>query len=152
MPRSLSFSRALLKAGRFVLPSLLLLSCASAAEASPQSARAPRRRLAVCDPRTTSMRRVMGNRAALGPIADRSSEAQAGLTDTTAQVRRATRARLDESEEAAIQNDAPAAPGAFADDTTPLLRPIGVLSSSFDRLPATTAFSPRSPRGPPFAL
>jgi hypothetical protein len=152
MPRSHSLSRTLLKAGRLVLPSLLLLLCASAADAAPQSARAPRRRLPVCDPRTASMRRVMGNRAALGPIADLSSDAQAGLTDTTTQVRRATHAKLDESEEAAIQNDVPAAPGAFADDTTPPLRPIGVLGSSFDRLPATTAFSPRSPRGPPFVL
>src|SRR5471032_1771599 len=138
MRPSHSLSRTLLKAGRFALPCLALLACASVADAAPQSPRAPRRRLAVCDPRTTSMRRVMGNRAALGPIARTSSEAQAaGLTDTTAQVRRATRAKLDESEEAAIQNDAPAARCNLADDATPMLRPIGVLSSSFDRLPAT---------------
>jgi hypothetical protein len=151
MPRSHSYPRTLLKAGRFVLPCLMLLACASEADAATQASSSPRRRLAVCDPRTTSMRRVMGNRAALGPIAHRSSDAQVVVTDTTAQIRRASRARLDENEEAAIQNDAPAA-RSLADSTTPVLRPIGVLSSSFYRLPATTAFSPRSPRGPPPVL
>src|SRR5580700_6049720 len=152
MRPSHSLSRTLLAAGRFMLPCLALQVCASAADAAPQSARASLRRLAVCDPRTTSMRRVMGNRAVLGPVANPSNAAQAGLTETTAQIRRATRAKLDESEEAAIQNDAPAARSTLADAATPMLRPIGVLGSSFDRLPATTAFSPRSPRGPPSGL
>ena len=96
------------------------------------------------------MRRVMGNRAALGLIADRSSEAQAGLTVTTAQVRRATRARLDESEEAAIQNDAPAAPGAFADDTTLLLEGQDRRPQQFVRSTPCddSVFAPFSPRSP----
>ena len=145
MRPSPSFLRTLLKASRFVGPCLLVLACASVVDAAPHPSR---RRAAICDPRTTSMRKVMGNRAALGPIAKPSSEAQAGLTATHAQLRRATRAKLDENDEA-IQNDAPAARTNFAEGNTPMLCAIGVLGNSFDRLPATTAFSPRSPRGPP---
>jgi hypothetical protein len=148
MRPSHSWSRTLVRAGRLFMPALILLACASAADAAPQSARSFRRRLAVCDPRTPSMRRVMRNHAAVGPIAQPSSQVQAGLTDTTAQIRRASRAKLDENEEAAIQNDTPATRLNLADGTTPM-RPIGVLSSSFDRLPPTNTFSPRSPRGPP---
>lgn len=144
------FMRMLLKASRVGVPCLLLLASAAVAHAEPQSPRASsRRRLSVCDPRTTSMRRVMGHRASLGPVANRPAGAQAGLIDTTAQLRRATRTKLDQNEDAAIQNDAPAARIDFADRATPVLRPIGVLCNSFDRLPATLAYLPRSPRGPP---
>jgi hypothetical protein len=149
---SQSLLRMLLKAGRVVLPALVLLECASAANAAPQSTWTSRRRLTVCDPRTTAVRKAPGNRLALGSIANPSSELQSGFTDTGARVRRTPRSKFDGSEQAAIQNDTPAARTNPADTIVPMLRPIGVLGGSFARLPATASFSPRSPRGPPFPL
>ena len=55
-------------------------------------------------------------------------------------------------DDAAIQNDAPAAGVAARDDAIDGLRPIGFLVGSVDSHPHTLACSPRSPRGPPTAF
>jgi hypothetical protein len=109
-----------------------------------------RRRPVVCDPRTTATPKVLRRRGAVGPVADTSTRVQAGLTDTTARLIRTTRARLYE-DEAAIQNDAPAAHLDLDEGRTPDLRALEFLAGSYDRLPPTTVFTPRSPRGPPSA-
>jgi hypothetical protein len=64
---------------------------------------------------------------------------------------RGTAAQLDDDDQA-IQNDAPAARMDVDEHVRPGLRALGVLASSFDRLPDSSAFTPRSPRGPPLAI
>jgi hypothetical protein len=141
--------RTLLAASPVVGAVLLVLACASAAQASTDLSRpATRHRPVICDPRTTATPKVFRRRGTFGPLAAPSNRVQAGLTDTTARLLRASRAKLDD-DEAAIQNDAPAAHIDLDRGRTPALRVLGLLSSSFDRLPLTTCFSPRSPRGPP---
>ena len=141
--------RTLLKASGLMVPCLLCLTVAGAARADqPQVSRTPRRRQMVCDPRTAPLRKVIAAKASQGPVASRSTRTQGGLTDTMARLLRASRTKLDEDAEA-IQNDAPAAQIDLDHGTTSPLRPLGVLSSSFDRLPPAAPFSTRPPRGPP---
>jgi hypothetical protein len=149
MRPSSSVLRTLLKASGLVVPCLLCLTVAPVARAdqSPVS-RSQRRRQMVCDPRTAPLRKVIAAKASQGPVAIRSNRMQGGLTDTTARLLRASRTKLDEGAEA-IQNDAPAAQIDLDEGTTSPLRPLGVLSSSFDRLPPAAPFSTRPPRGPP---
>jgi len=149
MRPSHSTLRTLLRASRVLIPCLLCLGAAASVQADPPSlARAQRRRPNVCDPRTAPLRKVIAAREVAGPVVPRSRRLQAGLTDITTRLQRASRAKLDDDAQA-IQNDAPAAHYEPDEGTTSPLRPLGVLSHSFDRLPAATPFSPRSPRGPP---
>jgi hypothetical protein len=151
MRPSPSILRTLLRASRVVVPCLLCLAVASVARADDlQMFRAARRRPGVCDPRTVPIRKMMAAKASLGPVANRSKRIQGGLTDTAARLKRASHAKLGEDPEA-IQTDAPAAHFEFDEGAKSPLRPVGVLSSSFDRLPPATPFFPRSPRGPPSA-
>jgi hypothetical protein len=142
--------RTLLQTSALAVPCLVCLAAASMARADqPQVSRAQRHRLMICDPRTAPLRKVIAAKASQGPVASRSTRMQGGgLTDTAPRLLRASRTKLDEDAEA-IQNDAPAAQIDLDEGTTSPLRPLGVLSSSFDRLPTATPFSTRRPRGPP---
>jgi hypothetical protein len=104
----------------------------------------------ICDPQTTTVQKLPRHPKSFGgPLRTLSYRVLAGLIHTASQMRRATHADLD-GDEAAIQNDAPAAHVDAEDCATPELRPLGVLIGSLDLRLYTRTFSPRSPRGPPF--
>jgi hypothetical protein len=127
---------------------LLWLLSVSAADAAPS----PRHRHAgpICDPQSTTIQKLPRHPKSFGgPLRIPSHRAQAGLIDTASQMRRATHADLD-SDDAAIQNDAPAAHVDAEDCPIPQLRPLGLLIGSLDLRLYSRVFSPRSPRGPPF--
>jgi hypothetical protein len=127
---------------------LLWLLSICVADAAPK----PRHRTAgpICDPQTTTIRKLPRNPKSYGgPVRTLSHRALAGLIDTASQMQRGTHADLD-GDDAAIQNDAPAAHVDAEDSPIPALRPLGVLIGSLDLRLHTRTFSPRSPRGPPF--
>jgi len=127
---------------------LLWLLSVCVAGAAP----APRHRHAgpICDPQSTTLQKLPRHPKSFGgPLRTPSHRALAGLIDTASQMRRATHADFD-SDDAAIQNDAPAAQVDAEDCPIPQLRPLGVLIGALDLRLSSRAFSPRSPRGPPF--
>jgi hypothetical protein len=73
-----------------------------------------------------------------------------GLSDPTARVQRATRTNFD-GDDAAIQNDAPAARIDEEGRTIPSLCPLGLLARPVDGSLRSPPFCPRAPRGPPLA-
>ena len=103
----------------------------------------------ICDPQTTTLRKVPRQKSFGGPLRTLSTRALAGLIDTASQMQRGTHADLD-GDDAAIQNDAPAAHVDAEDCPIPELRPLGLLIGSLDLRLYSHTFSPRSPRGPPF--
>ena len=136
--------RFLTKAGSAVAFCLL---CASVAYAAP----GPRRNVVgrACSPSSAPVQKLARQaRSSGGPVALPSKRALSGLSDVTARLKRATRANVPD-DDLAIQSDTSAARIESDDRQTPVLRPLGVLHGSFDRLPRSTLFSPRSPRGPP---
>ena len=159
MRPSQSILRTLVGAHRLIVPCLLVLASATVSEATPRlgrhthvhagSSRQSRARH-LCNPRTTALRKSFLRRLAVGPVKPPSPRVEIGLSDTFAQLRRVTRINFDD-DDAAIQNDAPAAQINGDDTTTPELRPLERLSHSADRLPSTNPFLPRSSRGPPAA-
>jgi len=127
---------------------LLWLLSVCVAGAAP----APRHRHAgpICDPQSTTLQKLPRHPKSFGgPLKTPSHRALAGLIDTASQMRRATHADFD-SDDAAIQNDAPATQADAEDCPIPQLRPLGVLIGALDLRLYSRAFSPRSPRGPPF--
>ncbi len=127
---------------------LLWLLSVCVAGAAP----APRHRHAgpICDPQSTTLQKLPRHPKSFGgPLRTPSHRALAGLIDTASQMRRATHADFD-SDDAAIQNDAPATQADAEDCPIPQLRPLGVLIGALDLRLYSRAFSPRSPRGPPF--
>jgi hypothetical protein len=134
----------LMKASSVVL--LWLLSVSFAQAASTQGQRASG---APCDEHSTTIRKLIRHTKSFGgPLARRPQRALFGLSDVTARFQRGTRANMDD-DDAAIQNDAPAASIDAELRAVPSLQPLGLLDGSFDRLPHTRTFSPKSPRGPP---
>ena len=84
-----------------------------------------------------------------GPLATRPRLSHLGLrVDLTPRFQRAKRSHRGD-DDAAIQNDAPAARVDAGDSAVSALRPIGFLIGYVDSHHRTRAFSPRSPRGPP---
>jgi hypothetical protein len=84
-----------------------------------------------------------------GPLASRPRLSRLGVhIDHSSHFQRAKRTGLGD-DDAAIQNDAPAARVGAHDGPLSDLRPIGFLVGHVDSHPRTPAFSPRSPRGPP---
>jgi hypothetical protein len=149
MRPSHSIVRTLLKASRIAVPCLVCLGTTAVASADQfQILRPQRRQATLCDPRMASLRKVIGAQRMVGPLANRHKRIQGGLTDATARLKRASHTKLGD-DAVAIQNDAPAASIELDEGATSPLRALGVLGSSFDRLPRTTPFSPRPPRGPP---
>ena len=126
---------------------LLALFCASMADAAPALARGAAGPL--CDPQTPTYRKLPRHPKSFGgPLADR-SDSRGVVKDLTARLQRGSRAKLP-SDDVAIQNDAPATQSDADDGPIPALRPLGLLIGSLDLRIQTGAFSPRSPRGPPF--
>ena len=126
---------------------LLWLLSVAPALAAP----APRRGVAgpICDPQTTTLRKLARQPKSFGgPLKRQSTHALIGLTDLAPRLLRGSRTIFD-SDEAAIQNDAPAARNDEDDRLFPSLRPLGLLVGSVDPRPRSHTFSPKSPRGPP---
>jgi hypothetical protein len=105
----------------------------------------------VCDTKTAASKKLLRHRRSFGgPLARPSTRALAGLTDPMVLMKRGSLPD-DDDDDAAIQNDAPAAQIDLDGRATPALRPIGLLPRVHDsRLPDRT-FTPRSPRGPPLS-
>jgi hypothetical protein len=127
---------------------LLWLLSAVAADAAPAARRSAYG--AVCDAQTITLKKVRRQIKSFGGPLKRfiMRRATAGLTDTSARLLRGTPQHFDD-DEAAIQNDAPAARIDADIRPIPPLQPIALLPGGGDRRPRTRAFSPRSPRGPP---
>jgi hypothetical protein len=136
--------RTLTTVSSVVLLWLLSVSFADAAQT-------PRRGTVgkLCDAQSTTLKTLARHSKKLGgPRRLQPPRALVELTQTTARLQRATRANVD-GDEAAIQNDAPAARTDADERPVPALRPLGLLIRSLDIRPLSRAFSPRSPRGPP---
>jgi hypothetical protein len=102
-----------------------------------------------CDAQSTTLKKLARHTKKLGgPRKLQPPGALVELTKTTSRLQRGTRADVD-PDEAAIQNDAPAARTDADERPVPALRPLGLLIRSLDIRPLSRAFSPRSPRGPP---
>jgi len=105
----------------------------------------------LCDAQSTTLKKLARHSKKLGgPRRLQAPGTLVALTETRARLQRGTRADVD-PDEAAIQNDAPAARSDADERPIPTLRPLGLLIGSLDIPPLSRAFSPRSPRGPPFA-
>jgi hypothetical protein len=136
--------RTLTTAGSIALLWLLSVAPGFAAPALARGAAGP-----VCDPQTTTLRKLARQPKSFGgPLKRPSTRALFGLTDVTARLLRGSRATFG-SDEAAIQSDTPAARIDEDNRLVPSLRPLGVLVGSVDPRPRSHTFSPKSPRGPP---
>ena len=103
----------------------------------------------LCDAHSTTLRKLIRHSKSYGgPLARRPHRALFGLSDVTARVQRGASADMND-DEAAIQNDAPAANIDVEEGASPTLHPLGLLTGSLDQHPRTPAFTPKSPRGPP---
>jgi len=111
----------------------------------------PRSTGALCDEHSTTLRKLIRHAKSFGgPLAKPAQRALFGLSDVTARLQRGVHTNMND-DDAAIQNDAPAANIDADTRTTPTLHPLGLLDSALDRHPRTGAFTPKSPRGPPVA-
>jgi hypothetical protein len=117
----------------------------SPAAAAPASAQA-----SACEARSTVSRKPGRHPRSFGGPLKRRAPLQFGLTDPTARVRHATRTNFD-TDDAAIQNDAPAAHLDEDGRPVPSLLFAGVLPHAVDLRPRSLTFTPRAPRGPPAA-
>jgi hypothetical protein len=106
----------------------------------------------LCDPQTTTLRRLARvPRAFGGPVKQaRPRDLLFGLTDPTARFRKTTHVNADR-DQAAIQNDAPAARIDEDGRALPSLRPLELIARAVDARPRSPCRSPRAPRGPPLA-
>jgi hypothetical protein len=135
----------MLKAATGVL--LLWLFTVPSADAAPQAPRAASG--AVCDAQTLTLKKLRRQPKSFGgPLKRLIRRNIAPLSDLTSRLLRGARAQLDD-DDAAIQNDAPAASIDDDEQPVPALRPLGVLHGTLDQHPRSGTFSPRSPRGPP---
>ena len=124
-----------------------LVSASLAQAASTQGHRAMG---SLCDAHSTTLRKLIRHSKSFGgPLAKRPQRALFGLADVTARLQRGAHASMNDGDDAAIQNDAPAANVDADGRTVPTLQPLGQLVGSLDRRPRTRTFSPKSPRGPP---
>jgi hypothetical protein len=140
-------ARMLMRVGCAILFWLVSASLAQAASTQGQRATG-----ALCDAHSTTLRKLIRHSKSFGgPLARRPHRALFGLSDVTARLHRGARAGINDGDDAAIQNDAPAANVDTDGRTTPTLQPLEELVGSLDRRPRTRAFSPKSPRGPPVA-
>lgn len=135
--------RTLMTAGSLVLIWLVSVVPASAAagRAGP-----------VCDPQTTTLRKLARvPRSYGGPVKHAALPLlRFGLSDPTARMVRGSHITFDR-DQAAIQNDAPAARIDEGGSALPSLRPLERIARAVDARPRSPACSPRAPRGPPAA-
>jgi hypothetical protein len=138
-------SMRMLKAATGVL--LLWLFAAPLVDAAPAAPRAAAG--SVCDSQTLTLKKLRRQPKTYGgPLKRLTRRNIAPLSDLTSRMLRGSRAQLDD-DDAAIQNDAPAASIDDDEQPIPALRPLGVLHGTLDQHPCSGSFSPRSPRGPP---
>jgi hypothetical protein len=107
----------------------------------------------VCEPQTilTLHRLARVVRSISGPVARPATRAPLDESNAAVRLERGVHPILAD-DDAAIQNDAPAA-SVDADVSLALgLEPIGFLARGCVRQPKARDFSPRSPRGPPVAV
>jgi hypothetical protein len=136
--------RMLMRASCVVLFWLLSVSFAHAA--STQGHRASSTK---CDEHSATLKKLIRHAKSFGgPLARPPQRALFGLTDVTARLQRGARGDMD-NDDAAIQNDAPAANIDADGRNRPTLQPLGPLVGPLDWHPRTRTFSPKSPRGPP---
>jgi hypothetical protein len=127
---------------------VLWLLCASLGNAAPAPPRAAAGRS--CDAKTTTLRKLSRPpKSAGGPLKAASAHTLAGFADSRQALKRASHPDIDDDGQA-IQNDAPAARIEVDERPAPTLRELGILPSPHRRRVHTRAFTPRSPRGPPF--
>ncbi len=132
--------------------SVLVLWLASVSVSYAAHAHAPRRAVAssrrICDPQTTTIKKFPRKPKSYGgPLRKPSDRALAGLSDPLARLNRASRAGVDDDDDEAIQNDAPAA---HLDVDPPVqLVALGLFVEPLEQQPHSASFTPRSPRGPP---
>jgi hypothetical protein len=127
---------------------VLWLSFASSGYAAPAPRRAAVGR--ACDAKATTLRKLLRpHKSAAGPLKGPSTHALAGLADPHVILKRGGRADVSD-DGLAIQNDAPAARIDSDERSAPTLRELGILPSLLNWPVHTRAFTPRSPRGPPF--
>ena len=132
-----------------------LTTCCSVAllgsiSVSPAAAAPPNAQQSVCEAHPTTIRKLGRQPRSFGGPLKQAAPLQFGLTDPTARVRRATRTDFD-TDDAAIQNDAPAAHLDEDGRPVPSLLFAGVLPHAADIRPRSPTFTPRAPRGPPAA-
>ena len=140
--------RFLMKAGSTLVLWLLFASVGYAAPGPERGVAAGR----ACSPHATKVRKLLRHPKSFGgPVAKPSKRALAGLSDTTARLKRGSHANLSEDDEA-IQSDAAAVRIDGGDRAVPALRPLGLLHGPVVLLPPLPSSSPRSPRGPPISL
>jgi hypothetical protein len=139
--------RTLMTAG-----SLLLLWLASVVPASAAPGGRPGAIGPVCELQTITLKKLTRlHRSFGGPLKQTPARQLAfGLTDPTARVRRGTHTSFH-GQQAAIQNDAPAARIDESAGSLPTLRPLENLVRPVDARPRSPTCSPRPPRGPPQA-
>jgi hypothetical protein len=126
---------------------LLWLLSVPFADASPQAPRAAAG--SVCDAQTLTLKKLRRQPKTFGgPLKRLVRRNIAPLSDLTSRMLRGTRAQLDD-DDAAIQNDAPAASIDDDEQPVPALRPLGILLGTPDQHLCSGPCSPRSPRGPP---
>lgn len=135
----------MLKAATGVL--LLWLFSAPIADAAPPASRAAAG--SVCDAQTLTLKKLRRQPKTFGgPLKRLTRRNIAPLSDLTSRMLHGARAQLDD-DDAAIQNDAPAASVDDDEQPVPALRPLGVLHGTLDQHLCSGPCSPRSPRGPP---
>jgi hypothetical protein len=142
---SASLARLLMKGGGLALLWLLVPSIATAMPA-------PRHGLARCNPHTITLHKLARIAASFsGPVASRhKADPLPRLSNGGVRLDRDARV-ASSGDDAAIQNDAPAACADADAGPAFALEPIGVLTRAILRPPTTVDCSRRSPRGPPVA-
>jgi len=103
-----------------------------------------------CEAQPTTVGKLGRHPRSFGGPLKRPAPLQFGLTDPTSRLRRASRSDFD-SDDAAIQNDAPAAHLDEDGRPVPSLLFAGVLPHAADIRPRSPTSTPRAPRGPPSA-
>ena len=137
-----SHARILIRTGSIVLLWVLSVSMA-------QAAPGPASRSDTCEAQATVSKKLPRYPKSYGgPVAKR-QRGLIRLADLTHRLQRGTRTTLDD-DDAAIQNDGSAASIDADKRPMPNLQPLGVLVRPLDLQALSRAFSPRSPRGPPF--
>ena len=127
------------------LLSVWLLSAAPASASPRLAAAGP-----VCNLQTTLRKLHRVPKSYGGPVKQPAHRELLGVTDPTARLGRGTHTTFD-GDQAAIQNDAPAARIDENGQAVPSLLPLGLLAGATHSRPNSPAFGLRAPRGPPLA-
>jgi hypothetical protein len=124
---------------------------ASIVEAAPPAHHLAFRR--PCDPHSTSLLKLLRYPKAHSPLA-KTRRARTWLVFdlAAAHLHRNSHSNPGADDDAAIQNDTAATSSHDEGSCAPSLRSLGIVNAALGGRPLTRAFSPRSPRGPPFSV